>query len=64
MFASLILLIPLSGIINDLGYIDYVTWNNKKNAFGLFLLLCPLTFLTFNIKEIQYGIYSLTTKLR
>ena len=64
LFASLFLLIPLSGIINDLGYIDYVTWNGKKNAFGLFLILCPFTFLLLNIKEIQHGIYSLTTKLR
>jgi len=64
LFASLFLLIPLSGIINDLGYIDYVTWNGKKNAFGLFLILCPFTFLLLNIKEIQHGIYSLTTKFR
>ena len=64
MFASLFLIIPFSGIINDLGYIDYVTWNNKKSAFGLFLLLCPFIFLLLNIKEIQHGIYSLTTKFR
>ena len=64
LFASLILIVPLSGIINDLGYIDYITWNGKKNAFGLFLILCPFIFLLLNIKEIQHGIYSLTTKLR
>ena len=57
-------MIPSVGLINDLGYIDYVTWNNKKSAFGLFLLLCPFTFLLLNIKEIKYGIHSLTTKLR
>ena len=57
-------MIPLAGIINDLGYLDYVTWTSERNAFGLFLLLCPFTFLLLNIKEIQHGIYSLTTKLR
>ena len=64
MFAALFLMIPFAGIINNLGYIDYVTWNGKKNALGLFLLLCPFTFLLLNIKEIKYGIHSLTTKLR
>jgi|TARA_R100000808_G_C2152303_1_gene161636 hypothetical protein len=57
-------MIPLAGIINDLGYLDYVTWTGERNALGLFLLLCPFTFLLLNIKEIQHGIYSLTTKLR
>ena len=57
-------MIPLTGIINDLGYLDYVTWMGERNGFGLFLLLCPFTFLLLNIKEIQHGIYSLTTKLR
>ncbi len=57
-------MIPLAGIINDLGYLDYVTWTGERNALGLFLLLCPLTFLLLNIKEIKYGIYSLTKKLR
>ena len=57
-------MIPLAGIINDLGYLDYVTWAGERSALGLFLLLCPFTFLLLNIKEIQHGIYSLTTKLR
>ena len=57
-------MIPLAGIINDLGYLDYVTWTGERNALGLFLLLCPFTFLLLNIKEIKYGIYSLTKKLR
>jgi len=57
-------MIPLIGIINDLGYLEYVTWTSERSALGLFLLLCPFTFLLLNIKEIKYGIHSLTTKLR
>jgi len=63
-YSAFFLMIACAGLITDLGYNDYLRWNNNKSGFGLFLILCPFTLLLLYIKEIHNGIYSLTTKLR
>tara|TARA_B100001094_G_scaffold328759_1_gene389917 strand:+ start:717 stop:884 length:168 start_codon:yes stop_codon:yes gene_type:complete len=34
----------VAALIDMNGYGDYITWNEKKNGFGLYLILFPFVF--------------------
>lgn len=49
---AIIITILLSGIIADIGYIEYIKWNGQKNAFGLFLFVYSI--LVLYVYKIQW----------
>tara|TARA_R110002020_G_scaffold118848_8_gene271564 strand:- start:383 stop:598 length:216 start_codon:yes stop_codon:yes gene_type:complete len=44
MALNVFVMMIVAALINMNGYGDYITWNEKKNGFGLYLILFPFVF--------------------